>query len=163
MNARGALKSAIGISDMVWTGYVQDLTEDEMFRRPCAGANHVTWQLGHLIGSERQLIEGGFPGSMPALPEGFAARYTKETAGSDDRSRFDSKDELLRVFRLVRAGTLAVIDKASETDLDRASPEAFRSYAPTLGDLLMLQPTHYLMHAGQWAVVRRMSGRPPLF
>lgn len=163
MNAHGALKSAIGISDMVWTGYVKDLTEDEMFRRPCAGANHVTWQLGHLIVSEQQMIEGAVPGSMPALPDGFAARYAKETSTSDDRSKFDSKDELLRVFGQVRAGTLAALEKQSEADLDKPSPEAFRSFVPTVGDLFMLQPTHYLMHAGQWAVVRRMSGRPPLF
>jgi len=27
----------------------------------------------------------------------------------------------------------------------------------------MLHPQHWLMHAGQWAVVRRKLGKPPLF
>ena len=36
--------------------------------------------------------EGVAPGSMPPLPGGFADRYTKETAASDDPAAFDSAE-----------------------------------------------------------------------
>jgi hypothetical protein len=29
--------------------------------------------------------------------------------------------------------------------------------------VLLLVPSHCLMHAGQWAIVRRKLGKPPLF
>ena len=109
------------------------------------------------------MIEAVAAGSMPALPEGFAERYTKETAASDDDSAFDSKEDLLHIHQQQRAGTLAALSKLSDEDLDKATPESMQCYAPTVGSVFSLQGSHWLMHAGQWAVVRRQLGKPPLF
>ncbi len=38
-----------------------------------------------------------------------------------------------------------------------------REYAPTVGVVLMLLATHFLMHAGQFVPIRRKLGKPPLF
>ena len=37
------------------------------------------------------------------------------------------------------------------------------SPTPTVASLFSLAGTHWVMHAGQWAIVRRQLGRPPLF
>jgi len=37
------------------------------------------------------------------------------------------------------------------------------THAPTIGAMFSMHGTHYVMHAGQWAVVRRQLGRKPLF
>ncbi|MCA9269395.1 MAG: DinB family protein [Planctomycetales bacterium] len=147
----------------ITTTYLEDLTDDEMMQRPCAGCNHIKWQLGHLIMSERGMMEFVSPGASPALPEGFAERYAKETASSDDAQQFDSKAALLAAFDAQRAATLAILEQQSADDLDKPGPEAFRAFAPTVASLFELQGSHYLMHAGQWAVVRRQLGRPPIF
>ena len=163
MNSREAIKLAIDMGDMVSMAYVQDLSDEQLMRRPHPQCNHLNWQIGHLIASEHAIVEAVVPGSMPALPDGFAQRYGKETAASDDASAFDSKDQLLSVYRAQRAGTLAALSTLSDEQLDKPSPEAIRGYAPNVAAAFSMQGSHWLMHAGQWAVVRRQLGKPPLF
>ena len=163
MNSRDAIKLSINMGDMISMAYLQDLSDDQMMQRPHAECNHLKWQIGHLITSERMMIEGVAPGSMPALPDGFAERYGKETAKSDDAKKFDSKEELLRVYQSQRSGTLAALAKLSDEELDTPSPEAMQGYAPSVAAAFSMQGSHWIMHAGQWAVLRRQLGKPPLF
>lgn len=159
MNAIGAIKLSIDTATMVWKMYLEDLTDAEMLKRPCPGCNHINWQLGHLIVSENEML-GWAGGPVVPLPDGFKERYTNDTAASDDPKTFCMKAELLKVFEQQRAATLAGLEKVSEADLDK--PTGIE-WAPTVATLYSLQGGHYLMHAGQWAVVRRMQGRKPLF
>lgn len=160
MNTKDALKLSIDMGRMVSIGYIDDLSDAELMRRPHPQCNHIKWQLGHLIAGEHQMIEAIAPGSMPPLPAGFAEKYTKDTSASDDPAAFDSKADLLQQFEAQRAGTLAALEKTDAADFDR---QTGINYAPTVGAMYELQGSHWLMHAGQWAVVRRMLGRPPLF
>lgn len=163
MDSREAIKLAINMGDMVSMAYLQDLTDEQMMQRPHPECNHLKWQIGHLIASERMIIEGVAPGSLPELPEGFAQRYSKETAKSDDAGAFDSKEDLLSLYKTQRAGTLAALEKLSDKDLDKPSPESMQAYAPNVAAAFSMQGSHWLMHAGQWAVLRRQLGKPPLF
>ncbi len=163
MNAREAIAKSMVMSDMICNGYLEDMTDAELLVRPVPGANHIAWLLVHLLNSEHSMIETAFPGSMPALPAGFAEKYKSETATSDDPKAFHTKAEYMKLRSEQRAATLKALEKLSDADLDKPSPEAFRSYAPTLSDLFGLHGAHGLMHAGQWAVVRRKLGRKPLF
>jgi len=160
MNAHDAIRCGLEMADYVSLAYLQDLSDRDLMQRPHPGCNHLNWQVGHLILAEHQLIEKVAPGQMPALPEGFAARYAKETAGSDDASQFLSKEALLAAQRVQRQGTLAALATFSEADFDRLTGV---DYAPTIGAMFSMQGSHWLMHAGQWAVVRRQLGRPALF
>ena len=38
--------------------YLADLSDDDLFIRPHEKANHIAWQLGHLITSEYNLLTG---------------------------------------------------------------------------------------------------------
>ncbi len=163
MNSREAIKVGLDMGEFISLGYLQDLTEAELLHRPAKGANHINWQLGHIIISENQIINSCVPGAMPALPAGFAEKYTKETASVDDGSKLCSKEELLAAYRVQRAATLAALTKLGDADLDRESPEMIRSYCPNFAAAFSMQGSHWLMHAGQWAVIRRQLGRPPLF
>jgi len=163
MNAKDAIRRSIVSTDMIVDSYLNDMTDAELMVRSIPGVNHIAWQLGHLIASEHNLIEEVMPGSMPALPAGWAEKYTKETASIDDPKAFHTKAEYLRVMKEQRAGTLAALAKIPEADLEKPAPEAFRQYCPQVADVFLLQGPHYVMHAGQWAVTRRKLGRPPLF
>lgn len=163
MNVQTTLKYNLGMSDMVWKSYVQDLTDEELMLRPVPGANHTKWQLGHLIASEAMFNSLAAPQRAVALPSGFSERYSPKTSGSDDPRDFDSKATLLALADEQRAVTMAVIDHLDEVDLDQPTPEQMREYCPTVGDALVLIGGHWLMHAGQWAVTRRKLGRAPLF
>ena len=160
MNARDAIRLSIATAEMVVQPYLADLSDADLMRRAAPGINHINWQIGHLITAEHQMVAGVAPDAMPALPAGFAEKYGKATATSDDASQFLTKDELLKIAAEQRAGTLKALDAQTDESLDKATGI---EYAPTVGALFSLQGAHWLMHAGQWAVVRRQLGRAPLF
>ncbi len=157
MDAITAIRGSLGTAEMIAMAYLGDLSDQELMQRPHPDCNHLNWQIGHLISSEHALVDGLSKGSMPELPAGFAEKYSKESAASDDSSQFASKDELLQAYRTQRDGTLAVLAKQSDSDLDVATGV---SYAPTVGDLLRMQAEHWLMHCGQWVIIRRNNGKP---
>lgn len=163
MNAQQAIENSIATAKMIATSYLEDLTEEEMMHRPHAGCNHIKWQLGHLLGSDNQMINGCCPGSVPSLPEGFTDKYTKETAASDDPAQFHTKAEYLALNESQNKAILDALHKLSAEDLDKPAPESMQSYAPTVAAAFLMIGSHWLMHAGQWAVIRRQIGRQPLF
>ena len=160
MDSRQAVQLNLDMAAYVGSAYLQDLTDADLLHRPCEGGNHIAWQLGHLIVSEHNLMEIVCPGTMPPLPTGFAERYAKETAASDNAAQFDSKEALLKAYETQRAATLKNLAKQSDSDLDRATGV---DYAPTVGSMFSMMGSHWMMHGGQWAVIRRQLGRPPLF
>lgn len=160
MNAHEAIRLSIDMGATVTMAYVADLTDEDLLRRPTPGCNHINWQIGHCIRSEHEEINKIAPGSMPPLPAGFTDKYNKETAGVDDLKKLCTKAELIEAYQAQRAGTIAALEKTSAADLDR--PTGIE-YAPNVGAIFELQGSHWLMHVGQWAVVRRQLGRKPLF
>jgi hypothetical protein len=163
MNARDAIKLSFGTPDHIVRGYLADLKDSDLLVRPVPGANNIAWQLGHLILSEYAMIEAICPGSSPPPPAGFKEKHDKAKATSDDPQAFLKKDEYMKLYDQVRAGTFKALDTVKDSDLDKPAPEAFREYAPTIASVFLMQPEHWLMHAGQWAIVRRKLGKPPLF
>src|SRR5947209_20047225 len=109
MNAKEAIKLSIDSGRMISLGYLEDLTDQELLHRPAKGANHINWQLGHLIQSENEMTNIVAPGAMLPLPAGFDEKYTKDTATSDDPKAYLKKAELLKVFEEQRAGTLKAL------------------------------------------------------
>lgn len=160
MNTREALKLCIDMGSMVSLGYLQDLTDADFMRRPHPKCNHINWQVGHLITSEHHLIDQVAPGKMPPLPEGFAEKYSKDTAGSDNPQDFATKDQLMEVLQQQRAATLAALEETGDADFDKPTGV---DYAPTVGAMYSLVGSHWLMHAGQWVIVRRELGHAPMF
>lgn len=157
------IKTSMETPTMVVNGYLADLSDADLLRRPTKGANHIAWQLGHLIVSEHNLIEMVCPGTMPKLPDGFAEKYTNDTAPVDDPAAFHKKDEYLRLMNEQRAGTLAALEKLSDDDLEKPAPEKIQQFGATVGTVFAGQNMHWVMHAGQWVIVRRQLGRKPLF
>jgi hypothetical protein len=160
MNSRQAIKLSIDAGDAVSLPYLEDLTDAELLHRPCSGCNHINWQIGHLIVAENSMLNQIAPGAAPSLPAGFAEKYSKETATSDDANKFFKKDELLNIHKQQRAATVAALEKMTDEKFDTPTGMDF---APTIGSVFSLQGSHWLMHAGQWVVVRRQLGRKPLF
>src|SRR5436853_2117702 len=108
MNAKDAIKHALNSNHQVLKMYVSDLSDADLLVRPVPGANHIAWQLGHLIDSEPHLIHMELPdAAYPALPAGFAEQHTKETSTSDSPAGFRTKAEYLDQAKRMRTATLA--------------------------------------------------------
>jgi hypothetical protein len=139
-----------------------DFSEAEMMTRPCPGANHPAWQIGHLAASESRMVAAA-GGSGPTPPEAFLAKFTKETSVRDDAGFFPKKAEALEQLSKVREGTINWVKGLKEADLARQTPEPMRQFVPTVGHLVLMMPAHVAMHMGQIQVARRKLGKPILF
>jgi hypothetical protein len=160
--AKNLIHQSIEMGLMVTRAYVEDLTDADLLVRSVPGSNHIAWQLGHLIGSVRGMLASlGAP--TPALPDGFEAAYTRETSASDDLATFATKAQYLGLMDQMKTASLAAVDATPDEKLDAPGPEAMREYAPTVGAVLLLLGSHWLMHAGQFVPIRRKLGKPPLF
>jgi len=162
MNALDAIRQLVEFTHSVVRMYIEDLSDADLLVRSVPNATHIAWQLGHLISSTQHMLAGLGQRSL-ALPDGFEASYTRETAGSDDPVRFCKKVEYVALMEQAKAATLAAIDATPENRLDAPGPEAMREYAPTVGAVLMLLGTHWLMHAGQFVPIRRKLGKSAMF
>ncbi len=164
MTAKDAIKTALTSTQSLVGSYLSDLSDADLLLRPVPNANHIAWQLGHLISAERGLLDPHLPGAAyPELPAGFAEQHSKEKASSDSAKGFASKAEYVSLFNKMREATLAALAKMSDADLDKATTGNMAKFAPTVAALLILQSNHTLMHAGQFTVVRRKLGKPILF
>lgn len=164
MNASSAIHTALASTQNILNMYLADLSDADLLSRPVPGANHIAWQLGHLIFAESHLVSPQLPGTAyPAVPASFAELYGKEGASDDTPSHFLGKDAYLNMFNEHRDITKAAAAKLSEADLDRPTVGNMAPFAPKVGDLLILVANHTLMHAGQFTVARRKLGKPVLF
>jgi hypothetical protein len=162
MQAKDAIRQVIEWSHMVVQMYLDDLSDADLMVRSVPGTNHIAWQLGHMVGGTRMML-GALGREPPAVPDGFDAAHSRETAASDDPAKFCKKAEYLALMEQVKAASLSAVDATPEADLDKPGPEEMRAYAPTVAAVLMVLGTHWLMHAGQFVPIRRKLGKLPLF
>jgi uncharacterized damage-inducible protein DinB len=140
-----------------------DFSDADFFVRPCPGANHAAWQLGHLAASEASIINGVKPGANTTVSEEFASKFKKENSTKDDVAFFPSKAAILEQLAKTRAATIAFIKTLTPADLDKPGPERMQKMCPTVGHLINLVGNHDMMHMGQLQVIRRKLGKPVLF
>ena len=160
MNAIDVIRQTAATSQMVVDAYLGDLSDTDLMHRPGPGCNHIAWQLGHLIASNSDLLNSVREGAAPALPAGFVEAHSKEATGSDDASKFCTKQQYLDLASKLGDATNKVLNSMSEADLDAPAPEKFREWFPNVGSIMVLVATHSLMHAGQWVPVRRALDKP---
>jgi hypothetical protein len=160
MNAKDVLNHSLGMGDHILSAYLGDLSDADLMLRPVDGQNTIAWQLGHLISSERSMVEGVKPGSCPPLPEGFDENHNKDASTSDDPKKFLTKQKYLDLYQAQRAATRKVLDSLSDADFDKPGPERIRQIAPTVGATFGLLGEHVLMHVGQFVSVRKKLKKP---
>ena len=163
MNFKDFIRSSLRISDFLSQGYLADITSEEMFVQPVPEANHIAWQLGHLIVSERNLVEAAATGSMPALPDGFAERHRRDSVPSSNPADYLTKDEYLQLAKQIRTATLGALDRLNDADLDKPVTARVPPFVKCAGDCFATIGLHWSLHAGQWVVLRRKLGRARMF
>jgi len=162
MDPTHSIRTSFGFTEMVVGQYLGDLSTDDLFVRAVPGSNHIAWQWGHLIASERFILERIAPGKAGTLPDGFEAAHKKDTAAIDDPARFCSKQQYEELTAAMRSDTMRILGELSAEDLDRPV-EKLIPQIQVVSDTFLFMSMHWLMHTGQWALVRRKLGRPPLF
>jgi uncharacterized damage-inducible protein DinB len=158
MGPKDVIRQLFKSNDFLVETYLRDFSDAELLNRPVPGANHIAWQLGHLINSEQGLLKA-IPGCTGvALPAGWAEQYTKQTAAKD--SGFLTKTEYLDHYQKSRANSVKNLEAFAEGDLEKATVGRMADFAPTLAHLWVLVANHPMMHIGQFVVMRRKLGKP---
>jgi hypothetical protein len=161
MKANEAIRTALKSTSDMLNMFLADLSDADLLVRPVPNANHIAWQIGHLISSEIGLADmAGFKSKYPELPAGFPERHNKNTANSD--TGFGTKAEYLGLYKKVRDTSIALVTSLSETDLDKPTTGRMAEVAPTAGAVFLLMANHTTMHSGQFSVIRRKLGKPVL-
>src|SRR5438270_8200738 len=84
--------------------YLSDLSDADLLVRPVPNANHIAWQLGHLVVAEPALLGGqGLDTTYPELPAGFAEQHGKEQSAVEPPTGFGTKAQYLDLFNKTRA------------------------------------------------------------
>jgi hypothetical protein len=162
MNVTEAIQTSLKSSQGMVNMALGDLSDQDLLVRPVPGANHIAWQIGHVIASEHRMIKG-LGATPPPLPAGFAEQHGKEMASVDQPKGFATKAEYLELFNKTREATIEAVGKLSESDLDKPIEGPTSRVARNVGALAMLAGGHALLHMGQFSVVRRKLGKPVLF
>jgi len=164
VTGKDALKNALTSTQGYLAMYLGDFTDAELLVRPVPGANHIAWQLGHVILGEIGMVGSQLPDTkFPELPAGFAEAHDAKNATGDGPEGFLTKAEYLALFDQARAATLAALATLTDADLDRPTTGSVTAYAPTFCALFQIASDHTMMHAGQFTVVRRKLGKPIVF
>lgn len=158
--AKDMIKGSYDMATMIVDLYTKDLGDEDLKAIPIEGMNAIGWQLGHLICSERGIVESLRPGSSPPLPEGFAEAHGKEKGHADGVHGLRTADEYRDLCAKQRAATRKVLDELTDADLDKPTEGNMASFAPTGAAMISLPAHHMLMHLGQFVAVRRHLGKP---
>jgi hypothetical protein len=159
MHIKDAIRFDLTMSDRVFNAYVGDLDDADLLVRPVPGMNHIAWQVGHLILSERRFVETVKPGSCPPLPADIEEGHGRKQFGVDDPAKFYSRVRYQELWNAQREATRRVLDETPESSFDDPR-EGLPPFASTVGNALKMCGTHAMMHVGQWVAVRRSLGKP---
>jgi uncharacterized damage-inducible protein DinB len=160
MTAKDSILTTYDLSDRITKAYLDGLTAADLLIRPIPGQNHIAWQLGHLLLTEKNFVDMIRPGTSPALPENFEEGHGRDKTNVDDASKYLAPEDYLRLIAAQRAATKSLLASLSDAELDAPGPEKVRQMCPTVGSTLLMIGNHDLMHVGQYVAVRRKLGKP---
>src|SRR5262245_35040451 len=107
MNAKEAILIALNGTQGMLPMYLGDIYDSDLLVRPVPGANHIAWQIGHLISSEKALLKDHLKANYPEFPAGFDELHSGKKANIDQDKGFLTKGKYLELFNQVREATKA--------------------------------------------------------
>jgi hypothetical protein len=163
MGGKDAIKFLLTSTRWMTERYLSDLSDADLLVRPTAGANHIAWQLGHVIVAEANMFLPKLPGAKAVeLPAGFAEQHGGQTASLEPPTGFLTKEQYLELLKSTRQAVLDALDALDDAALDADSGMGW-DMVPTVGSNFIFIAEHEMMHASQFSVVRRALGKPVLF
>ena len=158
--ANDAIAHSLTLSGGMLHRYADDLTPQEMLHRPTPKANCAAWTIGHLVLTERNLLKRLGVSDLPALPDGFEKRFSRDE-GCPQASEFGDVSRLLALFDQHRNRAIDAVRAAPQQQLDQPLDKPHPMFK-TAGEFANFVAAHAVMHAGQLTIIRRSLGRPPV-
>jgi hypothetical protein len=158
--ANAALAHLLFVSHKLLQRYTADLAPAEYLHRPSPTANCAAWIIGHLILTERRALTMCGVTDLPAVPDGFEKRFSRDE-GCAQAAEFGDVAQLMPLFDQHREALIDAVKNALPELLDKPLEKAHPMFA-TPAEFAGFVALHSTMHAGQITLIRRSLGRPPL-
>jgi hypothetical protein len=162
MGPKDVIVKTLDMSELVINKYLGDLSDADLKLVAIEGMHPIALQLGHLVISERRMLEMVSPGASPSLPAGFDEYHDIKKPPADD-SHFATKDEYLKLWAAQRAATKKALASLSDTDLDDTRDGKLPTFVPNVSAVFGMAAIHALNHSGQFVAVRRVLKKPIVF
>lgn len=144
------------------TGLVNDTDDDQWFEQPFEGANHIAWQVGHIVVAQYGLtlaaVRGRHPEDAEWLPKGYAKMFGRESTPQTELSGHPTPDELRAALDTVHDHVISGLQSV-EPDVFDDKPEWEVPMCATKLEAVHFCALHEMVHAGQIGMLRRMLGR----
>jgi uncharacterized damage-inducible protein DinB len=142
---------------------LEGIPQDKLCAQPGSCINHALWIMGHLASSDDYFLKEFGGGAKLALSESWHTLFGMGAKPVADPSKYPSVAEVRKAFDERHAAWVKWVESLTAAQLRQATPEGWRAYAPTLGDLPLFAAWHEGYHAGQLAPIRRGLGLGPAF
>jgi len=155
------------ISNLNWVrqcteDILKGFPEDQFTFQTTETDNHVLWTLGHLILSDRWILEM-VAGEKYEVPDSYEKLFGFQSKAAASPDAYPPIGEVRRYFDESRRRLMAWIEQADEEQLTKAVDDGGLGFAKTAFDALSKQMWHEGWHAGQIAPLRRALGLKPAF
>ncbi len=165
MKAKDVIVSALEMSRDWAVMLAEDLADAPMTTVLPDGGHHAMWLIGHAAHSEGGLL--GIITGEPNPLDAWGPLFQQGSHPTNASSKYPPYREVLDHFSRLRAKTIALASRLTDTELD-ARPNSLPAelagipYFATVGSVLLFTAMHQLSHFGQLADIRRRLGRAPL-
>jgi uncharacterized damage-inducible protein DinB len=141
--------------------FTEDLSPQEMLHRTTPKANCAAWLIGHLTLTDRNMLKRLGVTDLPPLPDAdFEKRFSRDE-GCPQAEAFGEVSMLLATFESHRDSLIALASSMTPQQLDQPLDKPHPRFK-SVGELLAFMSLHTCIHAGQFTMIRRSLGRPPV-
>lgn len=137
---------------------VADIPDHRFAEQPNGLVNHPAWTLAHLAATSGSILQLLDEPTDPSLNAEFKLHGPGSTP-NPSLAAYPSKADLLALLSSRHTQVAAAIPLKHATYFPRPSPDHLKSFAPTLGRILVfLLTAHETYHLGQLMQWRRAAG-----
>ncbi|MEK6237129.1 MAG: DinB family protein [Planctomycetales bacterium] len=144
---------------------LEDVGDDDWFRRPGDCPTHLAWQVGHLTMAQYMLtlfrLRGKQDEDADFITKSYLRRFLKGTEPKADADAYPSPEEILSTLAAVHDHVLRELEDYPDDQLDEPVVEPWAVSANRFGSLIFCAQ-HEMLHAGQIGLLRRALGKSPI-
>ena len=141
---------------------LSDIPQDKLTHQPCAAGNHAIWIAGHIAYAD-DLFASKIGNKTARCSDSWVKLFGMGSIPQADAGAYPSLREVTNALADNREGLLASFSSMSAEELAKPLPDDFKTFAATLGQLMISIACHESLHAGQLTVVRKSLGLAPKF
>lgn len=145
-------------SQFLIESFTKDLSDEEYFKIPLPGTNHVAWVLGHIATSEDSTT-ASLTGTPKRIEQKLQDLFGGGSVCTEDASKYPSRQELDEMFKNARAHALEAVSTFDESKWNDPTPEGYPDFFPNLGSLCSMLGFHVFWHIGHLTVCRVALGK----